>query len=156
MSRSLRRLMAWAGLVAILASDPHAVAAIASLSAPPACSCSRAEGQAARSAEVPDCPEGSASCQCGHCAKCDARSEAGDQACTVDAGGPDDGQPGCPGRPSCPIPGGCALCCVSKVPCLAAHASEPAAALAVAPVLAEPAPLYASPSQGRLRRPPKA
>ena len=156
MGRSWRRLMTWAGLVAILASNPHAIAAIASLSAPPAGCCSRAEGQAARSAEVPDCGDCPSACKCGRCAECDARSEADAPASTVDAGGPDGGPPRCPGHPSCPIPGGCALCCVSKVPCLAAHDSEPAPAPAVAPVLAEPAPLYASPSQGRLRRPPKS
>lgn len=154
MSRSRQRLFAWVCLVAFLATDPHAVAALSAF-APTAPCCSQAGGRAFHPATSSDCPEDSSAPCCCRCAK---KSQDGTKTPEAKAARPCEcpSSPGCPKCPSCPVPGGCHYCNVAKVPCLPVLYSRPAPLMAVADAPAEAAPLYASPSQGRLRRPPKS
>lgn len=153
MSRAWLRLIAWVSLAAFTVANPGAAAAISEHLRP----------DAARPDAPPEeraaCPVSTttATAKCQHCvkkAKPATPAEPGpalqQKQCPC---GPS--CPGCPEGPSCPVPGGCALCNLTKVPCLppAPSGAAPAGIAVYAP--AEAAPLYTSPFLRGLSRPPK-
>lgn len=156
MSRCWLRLFAWVGLVAFVVADPHAVAAVAPLVSPTApCRCA-AGGWAAQAGPSSDRPDDDQSCR--YCRRCAKKAEGGGKTPGAKAGRPSGcpSCPGCPKGPACPLPGGCHYCNAAKVPCLLALVAWPDVSAPVTDASPEVAPFYASPSQGRLRRPPKS
>ncbi len=140
-SRAWLRLIGWLGLVALL--GPHLPATVALV----AC-CTG--GVPDRHAE-PRTSGTVAATGCKHCAKkALARARAAPASAL---------RPACPGSrpccPLCPVPGGCALCNLTKVPCLVPPLVFPAADPLLGGTTCDPAPLYASPFCGRLTPPPK-
>jgi hypothetical protein len=135
--------MGWLGLAAFLVANLPTTVALAACFAP----------------AVPECHAKppvtvAASTCCKHCAKkALARSRVA-SAAAVRPPCPAS-HPGCPECPFCPVPGGCALCNLTKVPCLA----PPLLFLVAEPLLAETpfetTPLYTPPFCGRLTPPPK-
>jgi hypothetical protein len=115
----------------------------------------------------PNGPSDDVSSCCKHCAKlrgkvtAEPHSEGPEHgsdhsSCPSCPEGPMDSScPCCPKGPPCPLPGGCALCSVAKVPCLAAPLLTMLPLLCAGASLTESPPLYVSPLGGDLIRPPR-
>jgi hypothetical protein len=146
MPRKWLRLIAWVSLAAFLATNTYAGTAAAVHLTPSAPRTNPATVPApAADDEVTPC--------CKHCAK--KARDAYPPARAEPAPDPCPDGPCCPKGPCCPCPGGCALCNVVKVPCLAPSVPFLFAAPCLGDRPGEAAPLYTSPFHERLTRPPK-
>lgn len=133
------RQIVWVSLVAFLAADPHVVTAVTACLPP-----------AIRH------PAGTAKTAALCCERCAAKARSAGGHTPQSATGCCPSRTSCPKCPACPIPGGCALCNVGKVPCLPPVVAGPTRVSVVVFVSSEAAPFYSPPFSGRLRRPPKA
>jgi hypothetical protein len=163
-----KRLIACASLVVYLLANTHVNLAIGSHVEPARESTSAPTPAQQNGGENPLPPEDLVS-ECPHCAKrlkeaAEQRKAKTDKKCSAserensDPSLPDDCPccPKTPGAPSCPCPGGCALCSVAKVPCLVPDAPVPLSFFCLGDCLVEETFYYLPPFSGGLIRPPRA
>jgi len=106
--------------------------------------------------------------RCKHCAKFRRQAPPeqhteGPECCSEESSHPESPQepadsscPCCPKGPPCPVPGGCAICNIAKVPCLATALLALLPPLCAGASLIESPPLYLPPSGDELIRPPRS
>lgn len=168
MSRAWQRLISCVSVVALLLANTHAGTAVSAFlrEAP---SQPRADGGTDRPGKsAPEGTESRPSSGCKHCtnraraAAAVSRSErAGKNASTWSGpashnDGVEEPCPCCPKGPSCPIPGGCAMCSVAKTLCTNLLPVLPRPDAIVGNCVTDYPVLYLPPSGEGMTRPPRA
>ncbi len=162
MPRWCLRLVSCLSLVAYLLANTHLNLALAAC-APPACT-----GKAANKAED-ETDTKPATNKCQHCAKHNPASPHKEIQAKGKLAQHDPACPGCPDcpsgpscpccphqDPSCPVPGGCALCNIAKAPCLTPLFALDASAPLFIGYVVEYTSAHVPPFCDELTRPPRA
>ena len=117
----------------------------------------------ANSPALPHAPRGLLPCSCvGEGGGCCHGQGHGEQLVTASSGCVEPDCPACPRPeddrpdPSCPCPGGCAFCCVAKVPCSPPAVAPAIITLYVDAEVDEAMPVYDPPFSGPPTRPPRS